>query len=283
MITLLEVLKRSETFLSNKGCLSPRLDAEILIGRALSMTRLEVYMQFERPMLETELESIRSLIGRRSSREPVAYIEGSKEFWSKSFVVRPGILIPRPDTETLVEAALELIPMDEQVFVADIGAGSGCVGLAIASERPNVKLFSTDISPVAIKVVAENAVALELRDRVAPLTGDLMSPIPESRTVDIVVSNPPYIPSKEIETLAPEILDFEPRGALDGGEDGLDIYRRLIPEASNRATKAVLVEIGAGQADDVARLFVESGLTSVKRHKDLSGIERVISGLISKD
>lgn len=283
MITLLDVLKKSEAFLSKKGCQSPRLDAEILIGRALCMTRLEVYMQFERPMLEAELESIRSLIGRRSSREPVAYIEGSKEFWSQPFVVRPGILIPRPDTETLVEAALELIPIDEPIFVADIGAGSGCVGLAIATERPKVKLFSTDISPVAIKTVTENAVALGLRERVAPLTGDLMSPIPDSRTVDIVVSNPPYIPTKDIDDLAPEILDFEPMGALDGGEDGLDIYRRLIPEASNRARRAVLVEVGAGQADAVTEIFNQSGLKEIGRHKDLSGIERVISGLVSKD
>ncbi len=282
MITLLEVLKKSEGFLSKKGCASPRLDAEILISRALDMTRLEVYMQFERPMQETELEAIRGLIGRRSSREPVAYIEGKKEFWSKPFVVRPGILIPRPDTETLVEAALALIPEDEPLFVADIGAGSGCVGLAIASERPNIKLFSTDISPVAIKTVIENAIALGLRDRVAPLTGDLMSPIPGSRTIDIVVSNPPYIPSKEIETLAPEILEFEPRGALDGGEDGLDIYRRLIPEAAARATKAVLVEIGAGQQDDVVKIFQDAGLTEIQRHKDLAGIDRVISGLVQK-
>ena len=283
MITLLDVLKKSEGFLSKKGCSSPRLDAEILIGRALGMTRLEVYMQFERPLLEAELETIRALISRRSAREPVAYIEGVKEFWSKPFIVRPGILIPRPDTETLVEAALALIPNDETMFVADVGAGSGCVGMAIAMERPEIRLFATDISPVAIKTVTENAIALGLRDRVAPLTGDLLSPIPSSRRIDIVVSNPPYIPSKEIETLAPEILDFEPRGALDGGEDGLEIYRRLVPSAAARATKAVLVEIGAGQKDVVTQLFSDAGLYDIKSHKDLAGIDRVISGLVQQD
>jgi release factor glutamine methyltransferase len=233
-------------------------------------------------MMDEELDTIRALISRRSKREPVAYIEGEKEFWSKPFVVRPGILIPRPDTETLVEAALTLIPDDEPMFVADIGAGSGCVGLAIATERPQVKLFATDISPIAIQPVIENAIALGLRERVAPLTGDLLSPIPDSRVIDIVVSNPPYIPSSEIEALAPEILEFEPRGALDGGDDGLDIYRRLIPAAAARATKAVLVEIGAGQEEDVAKLFRDAGLIDVTSHKDLAGIDRVISGLVQK-
>ena len=196
---------------------------------------------------------------------------------SLEFRCTPGVLIPRPDTETLVEAALPFC--EGETFLADVGAGTGCVGLSLASENEATKLFATDVSPEALSLVKHNAEALGLKERVAVLRGDLLQPIPENRQVDVVVSNPPYIPSLEIEGLQPEVASFEPHLALDGGSDGLDCYRRLIPAAAARVQRALLVEVGAGQADDVAALFEEAGFNDVQQHCDLAGIARVVSGV----
>ena len=276
MIALLEILERTDAFLKKKGVASPRLDAELLLGHVLGMTRLEVYMNFERPMMDSELDALRPYVKRRGEREPMAYILEKREFWSLDFRCGPGVLIPRPDTETLVEAALELC--EGETFVADVGAGTGCVGLSIAKEKDDVKLFATDVSPEALALVKHNAEALALKERVAVLRGNLLDPIPENRAVDVVVSNPPYIPSADIAGLEPEVASFEPQLALDGGTDGLDCYRELIPAAFSRARRALLVEVGAGQACDVAALFEAAGFTDVQQHNDLAGIARVVSG-----
>ena len=276
MIALLEILERTDAFLKKKGVASPRLDAELLLGHVLGMTRLEVYMNFERPMMDSELDALRPFVKRRGDREPMAYILEKREFWSLDFRCASGVLIPRPDTETLVEAALEFC--EGETFVADVGAGTGCVGLSIAKEQDDVKLFATDVSPEALALVKHNAESLALKDRVAVLRGNLLDPIPQNRTVDVVVSNPPYIPSADIDGLEPEVASFEPRLALDGGADGLDCYRQLIPAAFSRAQRALLVEVGAGQASDVAALFEEAGFNDVQQHSDLAGIARVVSG-----
>jgi release factor glutamine methyltransferase len=276
LISLLEVLERTDAFLKKKGSASPRLDGELLLGHVLSLSRLDVYMNFERPMMDKELDALRPLVKRRGEREPIATILGEKEFWSLPFACAAGVLVPRPDTETLVEAA---IPFCEgETFLADVGAGTGCVGLSIAKECGGVKLFATDLSPEALALVKQNAEALEIKARVACLRGNLLEPIPAKRRVDVVVSNPPYIPSADIDALEPEVAVHEPRLALDGGADGLDCYRVLIPAAFARAERALLVEVGAGQAEDVAVLFRDSGFVDVQTHKDLAGIERVVSG-----
>ena len=162
--------------------------------------------------------------------------------------------------------------------MADVRAGTGCVGLSIAKEKDDVKLFATDVSPEALALVKHNAEALALKERVAVLRGNLLDPIPQNRAVDVVVSNPPYIPSADIAGLEPEVASFEPQLALDGGTDGLDCYRELIPAAFSRARRALLVEVGAGQASDVAALFEAAGFTDVQQHNDLAGIARVVSG-----
>ena len=276
MIPLLQVLERTDAFLKKKGSASPRLDAELLLGHVLNLSRLDVYMNFERPLMDPELDALRPLVKQRGERVPMAYLLGKKEFWSIDFACAAGVLIPRPDTETLVEAALPFC--EGETFLADVGAGTGCVGLAIAKECPDLKLFSTDLAPEALALVKKNVATLELKDRVAVLRGNLLEPIPAERQVDVVVSNPPYIPSADIDGLEPEVSTHEPRLALDGGTDGLDCYRALIPAAFARAKRALLVEVGAGQATDVAALFEAAGFVDVKTHADLAGIERVVSG-----
>jgi release factor glutamine methyltransferase len=281
MITLVDVLKKTSDYFESRGIPSPRLDAELIIGHSLGLDRMALYMNFDRPLTEGELQAIRPLVRRRGEREPVAWITGSKGFHKLDLVVGPGVLVPRPDTETLVEVALELIEPDEDCYVADACCGSGAIGLALASERPELKLYATDLAREALDCTRDNAQRLGLETRVAILHGSLLDPIPADRPIDYVVSNPPYIASAVLDTLEPEVARFEPRLALDGGPDGLDIYRQLVPTAAARARKAVLMEIGYDQAEAVSALFVEAGLHNVQVHRDLGKNDRVVVGTVS--
>ncbi len=279
MTTVVDVLKKTETFFRTRGIPSPRLDAELIVGHHLGLERVALYLQFDRPLSEAELRPMRADVQRRADREPVAWILGTKGFWSLDLESHKDVLVPRPDSETLVTAALELVPEAGPCFIADIGCGTGAIGLAILSERPDAKLFATDMSDAALRCTKANVQALELNDRVAVLKGSLLDPIPETRPIDIVVSNPPYIPTDDIDGLSPEIAKHEPRLALDGGTDGLDIYRALIPQAAARARTAVLVEHGDGQHEAVAAMMHSAGLREISEHKDLTGTVRVMAGL----
>lgn len=281
-MTLVEVLRRTETWFRERGLPTPRLDAELLLGHVLGLPRMQLYLQYDRPLDEAELSRLRPLVQQRGQRQPLAYLTGTVGFHNIELSVRPGVLVPRPDTETLVEAALQLMrpPDGEPIYVADVGAGSGAVGLAIAAAREDTRVFQTDVAPIPLEVTRENVRRLGLEKRVAVLQGTLLTPIPLDRTIDWVVSNPPYIPSAVIETLQPEVAHHEPRVALDGGRDGLTIVRALIRSARERARKGLLMEIGHDQSNEVARLFEQGGFVDISRHKDLGGHERVISGRI---
>ncbi len=279
MITVLEVLQRTEGYLRSQGIESAKLDSQLLVAHALSMDRLQVFMNFDRPLSPDELATARPLVKRRGEGESVAYIVGSKEFWSLDFAVGPGVLVPRPETELLVEKALEVID-HEEVFVADVCAGTGCVGIALASERPQVKVYATEISHEALPWLKKNVATHSLQKRIAVLGGDLMEPIPAQRRVDIVVANPPYIGCATLDGL--EVARHEPALALDGGVDGLAIYQRLIPQAAARACRAVLVEIGHDQAEAVSEIFRSSGLEPTI-HKDLAGKDRVVAAMAGVD
>lgn len=276
MKTLVSVLTATTDFFRSRGIASPRLDAELLIGHALGLDRVGVYLNFDRPVREEELEPIRAMVRRRGNREPVAWILGKKEFYGRGFVVGPGVLVPRPDTETLIEAMLPRLENADPIYVADIGSGSGCIGLTLAAERPGVRLYAVDISDIALAATRQNVETLGLKDRVAVLRGSLLDPIPPGRPLDWVVSNPPYIQSAVLLELEPEVRDHEPRIALDGGGDGLDVYRRLLPEAAARVRIGVALEVGMGQAEAVAKLARAAGLTTIEVHRDLGGIERVV-------
>jgi release factor glutamine methyltransferase len=276
-MTVLEVLRRTEGFLRDKGVPTAQLDAQLLLAQALGMDRLQVFMNFDRPMSDEELAAARPLVKRRVEGESIAYILGEKEFWSLDFAVGPGVLVPRPETELLVEKTLELIDEGEELFVADICAGSGCVGISIASERPGVRVYATELSAEALPWLKQNVEAHDMKSRVAVLGGDLLAPIPDGRQVDIVVSNPPYIAKGQLASLA--VAKHEPAMALDGGQSGLDVYRRLIPEALRRARRAVLVEIGHDQGETVSALFRSAGAEAVV-HKDLAGHDRVVAARV---
>lgn len=262
-----------------------RLGAELLLARVLETDRVGLYLIFDRPVATEEKDAFRSLVKRRANREPVAYILGEKEFYSLSFKVSPGVLIPRPETEILVEdAARELgdanlpAPLGRPV-AADVGAGSAAVACALAMESPGAAIVATEISPGALAVARENVAAHELTDRVHLVMADLLECI-RPGVLSVVVSNPPYIPEGEIAGLAAEI-GFEPREAIDGGEDGLAVIRRLAPRAADAlvARGRLLMEIGYSQAEDAAGLLEAHGFGDIKITKDLAGIDRVIRGV----
>jgi release factor glutamine methyltransferase len=284
MESLGRVLALSAELLRERGVPSAKLDASLIIGHALGLDRMQVYLQTDRPLSDEELATIRALLRRRAQREPLAHITGEREFMSLDFAVHPGLLVPRPDSELLVEALLERIPegREEPVFVADIGCGTGCLGLALAKLRPCVRLYAVDRSRLALACTAANREALGLTERVALLEGDLMAPIPPSRPIDWVISNPPYIPSAELEGLEPEVVRFEDRGALDGGPDGLDIVRRLLPQAAQRARVGLVMEHAWQQGPATAALAREAGFAEALTLRDLAGKDRCLLATLQR-
>jgi len=284
MLSLKDVLQRSSKFLADHGVSSSKYEAELLMSHALSMSRMDLYLNFDKPLYESELKALRPLLKRRGNREPMAWILGEWGFYDDDFIVTPGVLCPRPDTEALVEAALELIPespeTDQPWVIADIGCGTGCIGLSIAKKRPHVRVFAVDISPEAIACTKANVEKLGLEDRVAVLQGRFFDPIPTDRHIDVVVSNPPYIPSADILDLEPEVSIHEPRIALDGGSTGLDVYSVLIPMAVQRARVGVAVEVGIHQSESVQAIMKQAEMHSITIYKDLGGIERVVRGKV---
>ncbi len=276
--TVQQILAKTQAFFAERGLDSPRADALLLVGAALGLERLQLILQHDRPLTDPELDAVRERVRRRARREPTHLILGERGFYTIDLKVIPGVLLPRPDTERLVEAALSALPRGEAAFVADVGCGSGAVGLTLAHERPELRVYCTDVAPEPLACTKDNAARLGLGERVAVLRGDLLSPIPESRPIDLVVSNPPYIRHGDIAGLDPEVRDWEPHLALDGGPDGLELYRRLLPEAARRARHAVLVEIGWDQGPDVSALFRAVGLTGVEVLKDYGGRDRVVRG-----
>lgn len=273
--TILKILTWTREYLASKGVENARLEAEWLLCATTGLDRVGLYLNFERPLNETELSAYRNMVARRGRREPLQHILGTQEFFGLEFEVSPQVLIPRHDTETLVTAALEAAP--DAIRVLDVGTGSGCIAIAIARHLPDAHVTAVDISAAALDVAKRNASRNGVQ--VEFLLGSLLDPVP-GRTFDLIVSNPPYIPSEEIAGLEPEVKHGDPRQALDGGEDGLDIYRRLIPAASGHLAPGgwLLVEVGAGQAADVAGLFAGAGFGVIRVLTDPGGIERVVGG-----
>jgi release factor glutamine methyltransferase len=231
--TLVEVIRLSTRFLSERGSETPRLDAELLAAHSLGLRRLDLYLQYDRPLAEEELEPVRALLRRRAAGEPVAYLVGEREFYGRRFRVTPDVLIPRPETEVLVERTLRWAraaagPQGEGLRLADAGTGSGCVACTLAAELPGATVVAGDVSAAAVAVARENAARLGLDGRVEVGEGSWEAPLAAGAPYDALVSNPPYITSSEMEGLMRDVRDHEPRLALEAGEDGLDAYRALL-------------------------------------------------------
>ena len=278
--TIGRILKWTEQYFGQKGVESPRLDAEVLLSHVLGKQRIYLYVHFDEPLQAEELARYRAMIKQRIDRVPVAYILGEKEFMGLTFKVTPDTLVPRPDTEILVQAAVDRLKQwtDGTVRLADIGTGSGAICLSVLSMLHGVTADTVDISPAARAVAEENAATLGLSERVTFHTGDLLTPIREQQFTAIL-SNPPYIPEADIQELAPEVRCKEPMTALSGGRDGLDFYRRLCDEAPAMLTDAgfMAFEVGIHQAEDVARLAEASPLiVRTEILKDYAGIDRVV-------
>jgi release factor glutamine methyltransferase len=265
-----------------RGIENPRLDAELLLCRALGTTRIQLIVEAKRPLAEGELSAMRELVKRRRAREPIAYILGEREFYGRTFRVDRRVLVPRPDTETLVSVALartRAVSMSTRVL--DLCTGSGCVAITIARERPTSSVFAADVSADALAVARDNALRLGAYN-VAFRQGDLFAAVEKERRFDLVTANPPYIPSAEIASLMLDVRDHEPRLALEGGADGLALVRRIVADApAHLAPGGVLaLEVGAGQAPAVAAMLAQTGLAHVEIERDYARIERVVSGVL---
>ncbi len=277
------VIKWSTDYLRARQVLRPRLDAELLLAKSLGLDRLQLYLRFDQPLSALELAAFKSLLKRRVEGEPAAYILGRKAFWSFELKIAPGVLIPRPETETLVEAALERLPQNEAHAVADLGTGGGPVALAVVLERPLVRLTATDICDEALTLARENAASLGLQERIEFRGGDLFEPI-KGRCFDMILMNPPYVSQDEYEALPQEIRVHEPAEALLAGADGLMVIRRLVAGAPAHLTEKgwLLFEIGAGQGEAAGELLKAAGFKETSVFKDLAGRDRVAAARQSR-
>jgi len=277
--TLVKAWNAARDRLKAAGVDSPVIDARLLLEAAAGASRGDILADPQRPLTAGQARALDELVARRERREPISHILGRKGFWSLMLRVTPDVLTPRPETELVVDEALRGFPEDCRFRVLDLGVGSGAILLAILAERPAAEGLGVDASDEALAVARENAADLGLSDRATLLRGDWTKGLSDS-SFDLVVSNPPYVRSGEIETLDPEVRNFEPRLALDGGADGLDAYRRLAPEILRvlKPGGRFIVEIGHGQAADVESLFLAAGGQSVHLERDLQGRERIVAG-----
>jgi len=255
---------------------APRLTAELLLAHALGTDRLQLYLDLERPLHAEELAGIRALIRRRSEGMPTQYLTGTREFYGRSFSVDPRVLIPRPETELLVEKVLDFVDAAEGREILEIGTGSGCIAATIAAERPNASVWATDISADACEVARSNLRRLGLIERVGLLKGDLFDPVPDGHRFDVIVSNPPYVRRQELPGLSAEVQK-EPVVALDGGEDGLTIIRRLVGQAKLHLNAGGLLafEIGESHGEAVLSLLKSEGYRGPRIGKDLAKLDRL--------
>lgn len=281
--SLRQALQSGVQCLSRAGIDTARLDAEVLLGHVLAMTREQLVSMSDMPMTDDQTQRYEATLRRRLEREPVAYITGHQEFWSLDFHVTPDVLIPRPETENLVEVALSVAagmihaaPMK----ILEIGTGSGAVAISLAKELASAELWATDVSTAAIAIARGNATRNGMSGKIKFLYGDLFAPIEaEAGEFTLIVANPPYVRGEEIAGLAPEVSHWEPREALDGGVDGLDFYRWIAARASSYLALrgAVALEIGSDMGEAVAKMFDANGrYESAKIFQDYAGRDRVV-------
>jgi release factor glutamine methyltransferase len=258
-VTVREVIQEGAGWLERRGVESARLQVEHLLGRVLNQPRLKLYLDLDRVLTAAELAAVRELLRRRGAREPLQHLLGTAGFCGLELTVNRHVLVPRPETELLAERALAFLSgrAARPVTALDLGTGSGCLAIALAQAHPDGQVDAVDVSPEALAVARENAEKHRVAGRIRFRLGDLFAPLEPGARFDLIVSNPPYIPTGEIATLAPEVREFDPRGALDGGPDGLAFFRRLAAEGARFLAPhgCLMVEFGDGQADALKKLF----------------------------
>jgi release factor glutamine methyltransferase len=278
--TIIELINETTGYFKKKGIESARLEAELLLANCLAIERIQLYIAFERPVSEEELSRFRETVRRRAAGEPAAYLTGYREFWSLKIRVQKGVLIPRPETELLVEEAIKLLkPRDQEMAILELGTGSGAIAVALAKEIKNSVIYAADISAAALVVARSNIEEQGLQERIRLVCGNGPAPFKKGAQFDLIISNPPYICSRDIRMLAPEIKDHEPLQALDGGEDGLAFYRQWISQMPPllRSGGCVVFEIGAEQAAAVSQLFRDAEeFTDIAIKKDYAGHSRAV-------
>jgi release factor glutamine methyltransferase len=281
MLTVLQALNTASDYLNKKGINSARLNSELLLTHILNCKRLDLYLSFERPLQKKEIDIYRELLKRRSTFEPLQYIIGKVEFYGLEFEVNPSVLIPRPETELLVEAVIELIKKYKRPSILDIGSGSGNISIALAKNIPWCKVVGLDISEEAIKTAKRNAKLNEVDNQLMFVRQNILNglEIGENK-FDVVVSNPPYISAEEYLNLDPELKLYEPRFALSDESDGLSFYRKIsvVSKSLLKDDGKLFFEVGAGQAEAVKQILIDNGYKNIVVKKDYSDIERIVIG-----
>lgn len=277
--TIKKVLDWTKVFLADKGVENARLESEWMLASVTGLDRMGLYVNFDKPLTDAELAGFRGMVARRGKREPLQYILGSQEFCGLQFAVTPAVLIPRHDTAVLVEAALEKAADAQSVL--DIGTGSGCIAVTLAKNLPGSAVTAVDISAEVLAIARLNAennrVSVEFAE------GSIFEPVAD-RLFDLIVSNPPYIPTVDIAALQPEVGEFEPLRALDGGADGLDFYRMIVSHAPKHLNPGgwLILEVGINQSEPVRELLASTGFLSLFTSKDAGGIDRVVGGRLNE-
>jgi len=279
--TVRDIIASATDYLASRGVETARLDAERMLAEALGVGRMDLYVEYDRVVEEPERAGLRELVRRRGAREPAQYILGTAGFYGLELATDPRALIPRRETEMLVDRALE-IARGRPVAALDLGTGSGAVALALASNLggEGMRIVATDSCPEALALAIANAEKLGLSERVRFVESDIFSALGEDDAFDVIVANLPYVPTAEIDTLEPEVRDHEPRPALDGGPDGLDVVRACIAAAPPFVKSGgwLLMEVGAGQAETVTGLLRAAGFDAEHPIRDPGGIDRVVQG-----
>ena len=280
---ILEVIQKTTPYFGKQGIESPRLTIELLLAHLLKKKRMDLYLEFERELDEGTLAKLREMVKRRVAGEPLQYITGEVEFCGLKLLVDKRVLIPRPETELLVEAVAKRLKAEsgerkDGVKIVDVGTGSGCIAIALAKKLPEAEITAVDVSAEALEVARGNGKLHQTEKNVRFLESDLLQELPSSFVVEAIVSNPPYIADGELAKLPKEVRDFEPVRALAAGEDGLKVIRRLVMDARRILSPSgfMALEIGAGQLKAVEDIFGQQGLAVVEVVKDLQGHERVI-------
>lgn len=279
---ILDVINKTAPFFEQRGVESPRLNIELLLAHLLKKKRLELYLEFERELDAATLEKLREMVKRRAAGEPLQYITGVAEFCGLEFLVDKRVLIPRPETELLVEIVLERLkaggPAVRPYRIVDVGTGSGCIAVTLAKKLPEAEIFAVDASPEALEVARANAIRHKVENNIGFLCSDLLQTLSDSFQADVIVSNPPYVAAGELAELPKEVRDFEPVRAFAAGEDGFEVIRRLVMNARRVLSSSgfIALELGAGQLAATRELFGKQGYEVTQVARDLQGHERVV-------